>query len=206
MATAIDTGKVSERRKLRLNSLDDIRAEVEQLAKSREIRTLGNLTSGQILAHLATSMTKSIDGYASSLPAAVRAVFRLLFKNKFLNTPMSAGFKLPAKAQAELIPGADESGTRAGRHPPSHPTSADGIESGSLACSGITHARRMEPAPLPPRRIAPELSGPRQLSIARRVVPAAHGQYRRHTAVFPRFSVTIAGGLPLPVMPQPQTS
>jgi hypothetical protein len=105
MATAIDTGKVAGRRQLHFNSLDDILADVERLANSREIRTLGNMSSGQILEHLATTMNKSIDGYQFGLPTPVRVVFRLFMKNKFLTKPMPAGFKLPVKAQAELVPG-----------------------------------------------------------------------------------------------------
>jgi hypothetical protein len=50
-------------------------------------------------------MSKSIDGYETKLTSPVRAIFRALFKRKFLGGPMSAGFKLPARAQALLIPG-----------------------------------------------------------------------------------------------------
>ncbi len=106
MATAIDTGKVTGRRKLHFNTIEDIRADVEGLANSRDVRALGNLSPGQNLEHLATTFNKSIDGYQTQLPSPVRLVFRVLLKNKFLNQPMTAGFKLPAKAQAELVPGA----------------------------------------------------------------------------------------------------
>jgi hypothetical protein len=105
MATVIDTGKVTNRRKLHFESLDDILADVDQLAKSREIRTLGNWTPGQVFEHLATTMTKSIDGFQTSMPAPVRFLFRLVMKNRFLNSPMSPGFQLPAKAAAEMTPG-----------------------------------------------------------------------------------------------------
>ena len=104
-ATAIDTGKVTGRRKLHFDNLDAILSDVDRLAKSREIRALGNMSAGQILEHLARTMNKSIDGYQNGLPAPVRFVFRLLFKNKFLHQPMSAGFKLPKGALAELVPG-----------------------------------------------------------------------------------------------------
>ncbi len=105
MATVIETGKVTSRRTLHFETLEDILADVALLAKSREIRALGNMSAGQIFKHLSTTMEKSIDGYTTELPAPVRAVFRLLLKNKFLNKPMSAGFQLPKGAQAELIPG-----------------------------------------------------------------------------------------------------
>jgi Protein of unknown function (DUF1569) len=109
-AAPIDTGKVTGRRQLHFADLAAILADVELLASSREIRTLGNMSAGQIVEHLARSMTKSIDGYQNGLPAPVRFIFRLLFKNKFLHQPMSAGFKLPKGAQAELIPGPFELG------------------------------------------------------------------------------------------------
>jgi hypothetical protein len=105
MATSIDTGKVTGRRQLHFDNLDAILADVDRLAGSREIRTLGNMSAGQVLEHLARSMSKSIDGNQNGLPAPVRLVFRVLFKNKFLHQPMSAGFKLPKAAQAELYPG-----------------------------------------------------------------------------------------------------
>jgi hypothetical protein len=103
-ATTIETGKVTGRRQLHFHSLDDILAEVERLASSREIRTLGNWSAGQIFQHLATVMNKSIDGFDHPLPGVVRVVLRLLFKQRFLTKPMEAGFKLPSKAATELIP------------------------------------------------------------------------------------------------------
>jgi hypothetical protein len=105
MPAVIDTGKVTGRRVLHFDTIDDINADVGRLAASREIHTIGNLSPGQIFKHLSTTMEKSIDGYSSQLPAPLRALFRVLFKSKFLNKPMSAGFKLPKGAQVELVPG-----------------------------------------------------------------------------------------------------
>jgi Protein of unknown function (DUF1569) len=104
MASAIDTSKVAERRQLHFNSLDDLRADVERLAKSKEVRALGNWSPGQVLEHLAIVMDKSIDGFGHRPPALVRFLVRLLFKRRFLTKPMAPGFKLPAAAAAELVP------------------------------------------------------------------------------------------------------
>lgn len=104
MASAIDIGKVAERRQLNFGSLDDILADVERLAQSKDIRTLGNWSAGQVLKHLAIVMTKSMDGFINRLPAPVRFMIRLLFKRRFLTKPMSMGFKLPGKSEAELVP------------------------------------------------------------------------------------------------------
>jgi len=103
MSTAINTAKVTGRRKLHFNSLDDILADVEQLAKAKEIRTLGNWSADQILKHVATLMNKSIDGFTTRPPWFVRLIVRLFFRSRFLHKPMAAGFKLPAAAQAELV-------------------------------------------------------------------------------------------------------
>jgi hypothetical protein len=106
MSTAIDTGKVGERRKLHFAQLEEIRAEVEQLAQARALRPLGNWSAGQIFKHLANTMNKCIDGFEHPLPRPLRFVVRLLFKRKFLTQPMKAGFQLPRKAATELIPSA----------------------------------------------------------------------------------------------------
>jgi hypothetical protein len=109
MATVIETAKVTNRRQLHFNSLDDILADVERLAQSPEIKNLGNWPAGAVLGHLATSLNKSIDGFSNRPPAVVRVLCRAFFKRAFLTKPMSAGFKLPARAQAELY---DASTTR----------------------------------------------------------------------------------------------
>jgi len=104
MSTAIDTARVTERRHLHFNNLDDIRADVEQLAHAGEIRTLGNWSAGQIFRHLATIMNKCIDGFDNRLPGPMRFILRLFFKRKFLTQPMKPGFQLGAKAAAEIVP------------------------------------------------------------------------------------------------------
>jgi hypothetical protein len=104
MSTTIDTTKVTERRSLHFDSLDDISADLDHLAASGEVRALWNWSPGQLLKHLATALYKSIDGFENPLPGFVRVIFRTFFKNKFLTASMSAGFKLPKKALAELVP------------------------------------------------------------------------------------------------------
>lgn len=103
MSTAINTAKVTGRRELHFDSLDDILADVELLAKSKDIRTLGNWSSGQVLQHLAIVMNGSIDGISHQLPGPVKFLFRLFLKRRFLSKTMPAGFKLPERAAA-IIP------------------------------------------------------------------------------------------------------
>ncbi len=104
MVAVINTSQVAERRPLHFHCLEDILADVEHLAKSRDIRTLGNWSAGQLLQHLAVVMEKSIDGFRFRLPAVVRWVARLLLKRRFLIRPMAAGIRLPAKAWTEVAP------------------------------------------------------------------------------------------------------
>jgi hypothetical protein len=102
-AASIDTARLTGRRELHFNTLEDILAEVDRLANSREIRTLGNWSAGQIFEHVARVMEKSIDGFDSNLPAIMRFILGRTLKSRMLNKPMAAGFKLPRRAGSELI-------------------------------------------------------------------------------------------------------
>jgi len=75
--TAINTGKVQDRRTLRFESLDEILAEVERLAIAKEVRPLGNWSSGQVVQHLAMTLDNSIDGFPSFVPLPIRLFMRL---------------------------------------------------------------------------------------------------------------------------------
>ena len=104
--TTIDTAKVQGRRKLHFERLEDIVADVDQLAQAKEVKHLGNWSSGQVLKHLAIVMTNSLDGFHIKPPWYFRCMFvfmRPFMKNKALRDPMSAGFKMPSFA-AEMIP------------------------------------------------------------------------------------------------------
>jgi hypothetical protein len=94
----VDTKKVAGRRVLKFESLDAIAREVEMLARAREIRTLGNWSAGQNLAHVALTMTRSLDGFPGNFPWVVRAMMGLLMKGYVLNKPMAPGFKAPKRA------------------------------------------------------------------------------------------------------------
>ena len=104
MTAAIDTAKVSGRRQVQFTTLDDMLADVDRLAQSKEVRALGNWSSGQVLRHLTIVMNGSIDGQPPMMPAIMRLMIRLLAKRRFLNKPMAAGFQLPARAAAVLLP------------------------------------------------------------------------------------------------------
>ena len=97
----VNTKKVTSRRKLRFETLDEIVVEAERLAKM-PIRLLGNWSYGQILEHMATA----IDHYYTGIPVKpswfMRKIMMPLFKNHFLTKGLPAGIQLPKEAHALL--------------------------------------------------------------------------------------------------------
>jgi hypothetical protein len=104
MSTSIDTGKISGRRPLHFATIDDILTDVNDLAKAKEVRCLGNWSAGQVLKHLTIVMNGSLDGIPRAFPSVVRFLLRLFLKKRFLTKPMPAGFRLPPRAAALLPP------------------------------------------------------------------------------------------------------
>ena len=88
----INTKKVKGRRKVRYESLDDLLEEAKRLSQG-ETQTLGNWSPGQIYKHFAWALDSSIDGIDFSMPAPLRLIMTVLFKNKFLNKSLPPGFK-----------------------------------------------------------------------------------------------------------------
>lgn len=96
-APRIDTGKVTDRRLLRFESIDQVLAEVERLAEAERagrLSRLGNWTLGQALGHLASWAEYSYTGAPLKAPFFVKWFLRLR-KRKFLYGPMRAGVKIP---------------------------------------------------------------------------------------------------------------
>jgi hypothetical protein len=101
-AAPVNTAKVTGRRQLRFERLDDIITDIDRLQTSPHLKTLGNWNVDQILNHLAKAMTKSIDGFDNRMPAPLRLLMRVVMKRRILNKGMTPGFKLPSKAAAEM--------------------------------------------------------------------------------------------------------
>ncbi len=93
----------SNRREVRYESLEAFLADAERVAKTR-FHTVGKWTYPQILEHLATTMHSSFDGFGFKAPWIVRVILAPFIKNSFLTNPMKAGFKLPRKMAAKLLP------------------------------------------------------------------------------------------------------
>jgi hypothetical protein len=93
----IDTSKISQRRILRFESINDCLDEANRLAASSRrgvCKQLGNWTLGQTFGHLATWA-----GYAYS-PCPIKAPWIVRFimgfqKKKFLHNPMKPGVRIP---------------------------------------------------------------------------------------------------------------
>ena len=92
-----NTGKVSGRRILRFESIDEVMAEADRLAdadRAGRLGHLGNWTLGQTLGHLAAWAEYAYTGAPLKVPFFVRWVLRLR-KRKFLYGPMGSGVRIP---------------------------------------------------------------------------------------------------------------
>jgi hypothetical protein len=98
MAAQVDTRNVTSYRKLRFDSIDDCIAEVRRiLAASAEgdLRSCGNWTPGQIIAHLASWIEYGYDGYPIGTPPLfIRWIIRLRLR-PMLRNGMPRGVRIP---------------------------------------------------------------------------------------------------------------
>jgi hypothetical protein len=100
----VNTGKVTERRTLRFESIDQLQAEVDRLVEAERagrLRRLGNWTLGQTFAHVAIWTEYSYTGVPLKVPFFIRWILRLR-KRKFLYEPMRAGARIPGVAGGTL--------------------------------------------------------------------------------------------------------
>ena len=95
--TVVDSKHVKDRRVLRFNSLDEVLADVENLAAAERqgrLRYAGNWKLGQILGHLATWVGFAYDGVPVKPPLVVRWIMKPM-KRRFLYKAMPAGVHIP---------------------------------------------------------------------------------------------------------------
>jgi hypothetical protein len=93
----IDTTKVSNRRAVRLPSLDAYRAEVRRLAaaeRAGRVKRLGNWTVGQTFHHLAFWLDTVFDGPPGPPPPWIIRLLGPFLKKRFLKG-LPAGFRMP---------------------------------------------------------------------------------------------------------------
>jgi Protein of unknown function (DUF1569) len=97
MTTATKSGQ-QPYRKLRFNSIADVISELDQLAELEKkglLRTSGNWTAGQIMAHLAAWIEYGYDGYPIKSPPWFIRWFLRLRLPKMLESGMPRGVKIP---------------------------------------------------------------------------------------------------------------
>jgi hypothetical protein len=99
----VQTHKVTDRRSLHFNNIDEIAADVEVLAGGN-VKALGNWSPGQILEHLAKTMDGSMDGMGFHFNWLFRFTATFLFKNRFLTKPMPPGWTLKGDQAKALQP------------------------------------------------------------------------------------------------------
>src|SRR5262245_26063826 len=93
----VDTGKVTGRRTLRFEMIDQALADAERLVEAERagrLKRLGNWTLGQTLGHLAAWAEYGYTGFPLKVPFFVRWILRLR-KQKFLYGPMRSGVRIP---------------------------------------------------------------------------------------------------------------
>ena len=127
----VNTKTVEGRRKLRFESLDDILKDIDSL-EGKKLKSLGNRSVGQNLAHLAIAANGAIDGFKMQVPWIFKVVGRL-FKSKLLNGTMPPGFKLKPEGEAVLWPG--------------DPTEAEGFAALRKAIARLKTESHREPSP-----------------------------------------------------------
>jgi hypothetical protein len=100
---AVEPKTVQGRRELEFSSLDDMIAEAEKLVSSPHTRTLGNWPLSQLLAHLATMMDGSIDGFSFKAPWYIRGIL-FFIKGRIVGSRFSPGITLAKDDEAVLYP------------------------------------------------------------------------------------------------------
>ena len=93
----INTGKLTNRRKLRFSSIDEVFADVEKLLaaeRAGNLARIGNWSFGQTLGHLAAWAGFCFDGYPINPPKVIGWILRLR-RNSFIRGAMPAGVHIP---------------------------------------------------------------------------------------------------------------
>ena len=94
----VNTANVTDRRRLRFASLDDVIADVERIVaadRAGNLRRTGNWTAGQCFGHLAAWMTFAYEGFPMRRPPwFIRWLIRRK-KAKYLHEGMPAGVRIP---------------------------------------------------------------------------------------------------------------
>lgn len=103
---AVDTGKVTDRRKLRFEGIADVRRDLDALEaghKAGTLRTTGNWMPGEILTHLAAWVNFGYEGYPKDVqpPWFIRWLIRMK-KTAYLRDGFPSGVKIPGTKRGTI--------------------------------------------------------------------------------------------------------
>jgi hypothetical protein len=101
---AVNTGRVTNRRAVRLRTVDDLAAETERViatAAAGRVRPLGNWSPAQVLWHLGKFIECSFDGFPFRYrrgPEFITRLFRRLAWRWLIRLALRPGFRNPPEA------------------------------------------------------------------------------------------------------------
>jgi hypothetical protein len=101
--TKVDSKGVRGRRPLQFRSLEDVVADAEMLVASPHVKTLGNWSLGQLLAHLAGAINVSIDGISVKV-SWYRRLLGPFLKGRIISKGMPPGIQLPKEREPVAFP------------------------------------------------------------------------------------------------------
>lgn len=107
MANEVTTTKVTGRRELHFDSVDDILADAERLASGPYVQ-LGNWPLGTMCEHLAKALNSATDDNQYNPPWFFKLLGRMLKKGAITKS-LSPGFRMPKKMEPIFMPSGDTS-------------------------------------------------------------------------------------------------
>lgn len=114
MTSHVDTSK-APRRALRFSSIEDVLRDLDRIetaVKAGTLKTTGNWTPGQILAHIAAWINYAYNGFPMNKPPwIIRAILKMMLRG-MLRKGMPAGKRIPSIADGTT--GADRISTEEG--------------------------------------------------------------------------------------------
>jgi hypothetical protein len=96
----IQTKKVTNRRSVRFQSLDEVVQDLEMLAAAEqrgELKELGNWPLGTASGHLAAFIEYAFDGYPMKPPIWIVRVLARMMKKRFTENGLPAGMRMPGR-------------------------------------------------------------------------------------------------------------
>jgi hypothetical protein len=94
----IDTAKVTDHRRVRFNSIEDVLADIDRIVAAEQagkLRCTGNWTAGQVFNHLASWINFAYEGYPGKGPPWFIRIILKMKKKQYLRDGMRRGVRIP---------------------------------------------------------------------------------------------------------------